>query len=79
MGYQFSRSIRRWHRRHWHEFVNAATGTGLDGVETVEDSNAFILALKSNGTVWGWGFNGTAQLGDGTTFFRRTRPVQTVA
>ncbi len=51
---------------------------GLDGVETVEDSNAFILALKSNGTVWGWGFNGTAQLGDGTTFFRRTRPVQTV-
>ena len=28
---------------------------GIDGVESVEDSNSFVLALKSNGTVWGWG------------------------
>ncbi|HEX5873241.1 MAG TPA: S8 family serine peptidase [Pyrinomonadaceae bacterium] len=49
---------------------------GLDGVETVEDSVNFVLALKSNGTVWGWGNNFNGQLGDGTSSFR-TRPVQT--
>ena len=50
---------------------------GIDGVESVEDSNSFVLALKSNGTVWGWGTNFNAQLGDGTGFLSRTRPVQT--
>ena len=49
---------------------------GIDGVESVEDSNGFVLALKSNGTVWGWGNNFNAQLGDGTSA-ARTRPVQT--
>jgi len=34
--------------------------------------------LKSNGTVWGWGNNFNAQLGDGTDSSLRTRPVQTV-
>jgi uncharacterized repeat protein (TIGR01451 family) len=53
---------------------------GIDGVEAVEDSTGFgfVLALKSNGTVWGWGNNFNAQLGDGTNFQLRTRPVQTV-
>ena len=50
---------------------------GLDGVATVEDSHTFVLALKSNGTVWGWGNNFSGQLGDGTSQ-TRTRPVQTV-
>jgi uncharacterized repeat protein (TIGR01451 family) len=53
---------------------------GIDGVEAVEDSTGFgfVLALKSNGTVWGWGNNFNAQLGDGTSVQSRTRPVQTV-
>jgi len=51
---------------------------GMEGVATVEDSNGFVLALKSNGTVWGWGNNFNAQLGDGTSVQLRTRPVQTV-
>ena len=51
---------------------------GIDGVDSVEDSNTFVLALKSNGTVWGWGNNFNAQLGDGTSISPRTRPVQTV-
>jgi len=52
---------------------------GIDGVEAVEDSTGFgfVLTLKSNGTVWGWGNNFNAQLGDGTSV-SRTRPVQTV-
>ena len=51
---------------------------GIDGVDSVEDSNGFVLALKSNGTVWGWGNNFNAQLGDGASVSPRARPVQTV-
>jgi len=36
----------------------------------------FSLALKSNGTVWAWGYNDCGQLGDNSTTNRRT-PVQT--
>src|SRR5258705_13498427 len=36
------------------------------------------LALKSNGTVWGWGLNDFGQVGDGTTTDRLS-PVQTSA
>ncbi len=37
--------------------------------------NNFSLALKSDGTVWGWGYNADGELGDGTTT-GRTSPVQ---
>jgi alpha-tubulin suppressor-like RCC1 family protein len=43
--------------------VQAAAGDG------------FSLALLSDGTVWGWGFNGAGQLGDNTTT-NRLIPVQ---
>ena len=51
--------------------------SGLEGVDAVADSNGFVYALKSDGTVWGWGLNNNGQLGDGTTT-DRSRPVQTV-
>lgn len=36
-----------------------------------------LLALKKNGTVWGWGQNNLGQLGDGTQI-DRNRPTRTV-
>lgn len=33
------------------------------------------VAIRSNGTLWGWGYNGHGQLGDGTTT-DRTSPTQ---
>ncbi len=48
--------------------TSVATGGMASGVSS-------SYALKSNGTVWSWGFNITGQLGDGTTTQRNT-PAQ---
>ena len=47
-----------------HSFINVTTGSGGD----------HCLGLKADGSVWGWGWNGYAQLGDGT-IFNRSSPV----
>ncbi len=44
-------------------------------VVQVAAGDGFSLALLSDGTVWGWGYNGAGQLGDGTTA-NRLQPVQ---
>jgi hypothetical protein len=41
--------------------------TGLTGVTQIAAGNQFGLALRSDGTVWSWGFNEDGQLGDGNT------------
>jgi alpha-tubulin suppressor-like RCC1 family protein len=41
--------------------------TGLTGVTQIAAGNGFGLALRSDGTVWAWGWNASGQLGDGTT------------
>jgi hypothetical protein len=41
--------------------------TGLSGVNAVVAGGNFSLALKSDGTVWGWGLDSHGELGDGTT------------
>jgi alpha-tubulin suppressor-like RCC1 family protein len=46
--------------------------TGLSDVVAVAAGYGHSLALKSDGTVWAWGFNGHGQLGDGTTETRKT-------
>ena len=43
---------------------------GLTGVIAVATGVGHSLALKSDGTVWAWGYNGYGQLGDGTTTSR---------
>ncbi|MBI5299281.1 MAG: RCC1 repeat-containing protein, partial [Deltaproteobacteria bacterium] len=49
--------------------------SGLSGITAIAGGSSHSLALKSNGTVWAWGYNGSGQLGDGTTTERDT-PVQ---
>jgi len=51
--------------------VSGLTGTTL----AVAAGYYHSLAMKSNGTVWSWGYNGYGQLGDGTTTQRNT-PAQ---
>lgn len=48
---------------------------GLTGVIAVAAGQYHTLALKNDGTVWAWGFNGAGQLGDGSTTTRQS-PVQ---
>jgi RHS repeat-associated protein len=56
--------------------VQGPGGSGfLTGVIAVAGGQWHSLALKSDGTVWAWGYNGVNELGDGTTTSRST-PVQ---
>ncbi len=44
--------------------------------KAVAAGERFTLAVKTDGTLWAWGDNGSGQLGDGTTSTSRTTPVQ---
>jgi hypothetical protein len=48
---------------------------GLTDVTYIEAGDHHTFAIKSDGTVWGWGSNAYGQLGDGTSIDRYT-PVQ---
>jgi alpha-tubulin suppressor-like RCC1 family protein len=39
---------------------------GLSGVISICGGSVHTLALKSDGTVWAWGYNGDGELGNGT-------------
>ncbi|GBC61093.1 hypothetical protein DENIS_2053 [Desulfonema ishimotonii] len=65
-----------WGRNHRGQLGNGGTTdsstpvqvTGLTGVSAVAEGGAHhFVALKTDGTVWTWGWNGYGQLGDGTT------------
>ncbi len=49
--------------------------SGLNGVEAISCGGWHTAALRYDGTVWTWGYNGYGELGDGTTTNRLT-PVQ---
>jgi alpha-tubulin suppressor-like RCC1 family protein len=56
--------------------VQASGLTGVIAIATFGDQYyATSLAVKSDGTVWGWGHNANGQVGDGTTTTPRTSPV----
>jgi len=48
---------------------------GVSNVVAIAAGYYHSLALKGDGTAWSWGYNGSGQLGDGTTQFRSS-PVQ---
>ncbi len=49
--------------------------TGLTDVTAIAAGHSHTIALKTDGTVWAWGYNYNGQLGEGTTTFSYT-PVQ---
>ncbi len=59
--------------------VESFTPVQVNGISDVTKiaggGESYTMALKSDGTVWAWGYNGHGQLGDGTTD-RRITPVQ---
>lgn len=57
--------------------VRAYPGAPLPGLSNVRDVAAGIwhtIALKGDGTVWGWGYNAQGALGNGNTT-TQTTPV----
>ena len=52
--------------------------SGLTDVSAIAGaaSHGHTIALKSDGTVWAWGFNQYGQLGNGATTYSQTTPVQ---
>jgi alpha-tubulin suppressor-like RCC1 family protein len=48
---------------------------GLNDIIQISQGESHSLALKADGTVWGWGKNEKYQIGDGTTI-TRYRPIQ---
>jgi alpha-tubulin suppressor-like RCC1 family protein len=53
-------------------FIQIGTATDWKTTSGTRDST---IGLKTNGTLWGWGFNNNGQVGDGTTTERHT-PIQ---
>ena len=47
----------------------------LSEVQRVAQGDGFRLALKTDGTLWAWGYNATGELGDGSVTSRSV-PVQ---
>ena len=50
--------------------VRDSAGLPLRGILAIAAGEYFSLALRSDGTVWAWGYNGYGQLGDDTTTAR---------
>ena len=51
------------------------TATAKGGYKSVSAGSYHVMVLKEDGSLWGWGYNGVGQLGDGSEN-SRTRPVQ---
>ena len=52
------------------EQVLTSTGTPLTNIEEIAVNASHVLALKEDGTVWGWGVNTNGRIGDGSAVQR---------
>jgi alpha-tubulin suppressor-like RCC1 family protein len=51
---------------------------GLSSITAIAAGTYHTVARRSDGTMWAWGANSYRQLGDGTTAYERSLPVQVV-
>ena len=56
--------------------LNSLAGSNFTGVKEIAPNRHQALALKNDGTVWGWGSNATGEIGTGTTGNKYDSPVQ---
>ena len=54
---------------------SGGTALAATGWTSIAAGNAHTIAVKADGTLWGWGSNRAGQVGDGTTIDRHV-PVQ---
>jgi len=77
-GYNYYGQLGDGSRTEWGEGISYPVQVaGLSGVTAIATGYTHTVALKSDGSVWAWGFNGVGQLGDGSTTGKST-PVQVV-
>ena len=67
--------VRATRRRHHHLPVQPGPGRHRHRLGLGGRRRAHTVAVKTDGTLWAWGYNGAGQLGDGTTT-DRSSPVQ---
>ncbi|WP_068468395.1 PKD-like domain-containing protein [Candidatus Protochlamydia phocaeensis] len=58
--------------------VQVGGGTPFTTIKNIAARESHVLALKSDGSVWAWGDNNYGQLGNGTTTFSSSIPVETI-
>jgi alpha-tubulin suppressor-like RCC1 family protein len=63
--------------RYYHKYTPIQV-SGLSNVTVIAAGQNHSLAVKTDGTVWAWGFNGNGQLGDNSTV-QKSAPVQVQA
>ena len=68
-----------WGRNNWGQIgdstvINKSSPVSVVGGFTdwiqIDAGQAHTMAIRSNGTSWGWGYNGQGNIGDGTTIYR---------
>ncbi|MDP1802494.1 MAG: T9SS type A sorting domain-containing protein [Bacteroidota bacterium] len=58
--------------------INTPTMVGTsNNWQSIAAGRFYTFAIKTNGTLWGWGSNTSGQLGDGTTSNINDTPIQT--
>ena len=59
--------------------VTATNSVPLSGIVAITSGSNFSVALKGDGTVWAWGYDGKGQLGDSYRYYTKpnsSRPVR---